>query len=304
MKISKKVIIIGAGPVGLYLGNKLEEAKAPYLIIESSDHVGGQLINLYPEKEIVDIPGIPSIKAKEYIALLDSKINHENIVLNETVQQIEAVSGGIFVKSNKNEYECEDLIIATGLGFTKPRPLGVEHEEEVDNILYSLKDFSFLKDKKVAIFGGGDSALDWAKEISAISNDVHLIHRRLEFRGNPETIKDCVNLNVHLPYVPAFIKVEGNKASSIVINKVIQEGEEPESIEIQVDYILVNYGNIPSNVPFSLDYKGSFIIVNDAQEAKEHIFAVGDACDYENKKRRIAPGNREAEKVLELILNR
>ena len=304
MKNFKKVIIIGAGPVGLYLGNKFEDAKFPYLIIEASDHVGGQLMNLYPEKEIVDIPGINSIKAKEYIALLDSKINHENVHLNETVKQIEVTSAGVLVKTSKDEYECENLILATGLGFTKPRPLGVEHEEEVKNILYSLKDFSFLKGKRVAIFGGGDSALDWAKEISAISDDVHLIHRRLEFRGNPETIKDCTNLKVHLPYVPGNITLDSDLAKTIVINKVIQEGEEPESIEIPVDYILVNYGNIPSNTPFELNYKGAFIIVNESQEAKDHIFVVGDACDYENKKRRIAPGNKEADKVLELILNR
>ena len=301
MKTLHNIIIIGAGPIGLYMGSLLEEKNSPYFIIEASDHVGGQLINLYPEKDIVDIPGIEHIKAKEFIALLETKVSKENIVLNETVNSIEVNNDVVTLTTKNNVYKCDNVVISVGLGFSKPRPLGVEHEDEVDNILYSLKDFSFLKGKKVAIFGGGDSALDWAKEISSISDHAHLIHRRLEFRGNPETIKDCHNLAVHLPYVPASIEVKDNHALSVSINKVIVEGEEPEQITIPVDYILVNYGNVPVNSPFDLSYNGAFIKVNELQEAKERIYAIGDACDYENKKRRIAPGMIEAQKIIDKI---
>jgi len=291
-----RVIIIGAGPIGLYFASKCEEKGVDYLILEGSEEIGGQLTRLYPEKDIVDIPGIECIKAKDYIELLKSKIDLKRIVLSAQVTDIKN-DDKIKLFAGKTAYFCDFLIIATGLGASVPRPLGVEHESECDNIIYSVKTFDHLKDKKVAIFGGGDSALDWAKAISAISDHVHLIHRRLEFRGNPETIKDCKNLHVHLPYVPFSIEYKDGKATSITIKKV--DTEELEKIE--VDYIFVNYGNIASFTSFPFKMEGSFLPVDVSQKVEGRVFAIGDVCAYENKTRRIAPGLKEADKVFETI---
>lgn len=292
-----KVVIIGAGPAGLYFASLCEQKKVDYLVLEASDELGGQLTRLYPEKEIVDIPGITSIKAKEFVELLKSKLNQEKIILNTKVEKIEnncVFAGKITVKA-------QYVIIAIGLGFSSPRPLGVEHENECENILYSLKEFSFLKDKKVAIFGGGDSALDWTKEISKISDGVHLIHRRTEFRGDPKTIENCHNIAIHLPFVPDSIKVQNGIAKSVRIKEVVPIGTNPSFIDIPVDYILVNYGNQPSNSNFGFEQNGLFIKVNESCEIKTNIFAVGDICDYENKKRRIAPLIGECDKVFKII---
>lgn len=296
MRNEYKVIIIGAGPIGLYFASKCEEKGLDYLVLEGSEELGGQLTRLYPEKDIVDIPGIECIKAKDYIELLKSKVSLNRVVLNSKVTDIKN-SDKIQLFAGKTAYFCEFLIIATGLGASVPRPLGVEHESECDNIIYSVKSFDHLKDKKVAIFGGGDSALDWAKAISAISDHVHLIHRRLEFRGNPETIKDSKNLHVHLPYVPASIEYKDGKATSVTIKKVGEELFE----KIDVDYIFVNYGNIASFSSFPFKMEGSFLPVDDSQKVEGHVFAIGDVCAYENKTRRIAPGIKEADKVLEII---
>lgn len=294
--MNKKVIIIGAGPIGLYFASLCEERKIDYLIIEGTASIGGQLTNLYPEKEIVDIPGIESIKAENYIKLLKGKINPKNIVLKEKVENIKC-GENIEVFTEKSSYFCEKLVIATGLGASTPRPLGVEHEKEVSNIIYSVHDFSYLKDKNVAIFGGGDSALDWAKQISSITDNAHLIHRRLEFRGNPETIKDCHNLKIHLPYVPKSIEVQNGVATTVTITKV----DSDETLTIPVDYIFVNYGNIAHQVDFPFDKDGAFLKVNENQEVAKNIFAIGDNCSYENKTRRLAPGIKEANKVIDLI---
>ena len=291
-----KVIIIGAGPIGLYFASKCEEKGIDYLILEGSEELGGQLTRLYPEKDIVDIPGIDCIKAKDYIELLKSKIALNKIVFNAQVSEIKNADK-IQLFTGKTGYFCDFLIIATGLGASVPRPLGVEHESECNNIIYSVKSFDHLKDKKVAIFGGGDSALDWAKAISAISDNVHLIHRRLEFRGNPETIKDCKNLHVHLPYVPSSIEYKDGKATSVTIKKV----DEDKFEKIDVDYIFVNYGNIASFASFPFKMEGSFLIVNDSNNVEGRVFAIGDVCAYENKTRRIAPGLKEADKVFKLI---
>ena len=291
-----KVIIVGAGPIGLYFASKCEEKKIDYLLLEGSNELGGQLTRLYPEKDIVDIPDITSIKAKDYIELLKSKIGPKNIVLEAQVKEVKN-GDKIQIFAGNSVYFCEFLVIATGLGASVPRPLGVEHESECNNIIYSVKSFDHLKGKRVAIFGGGDSALDWAKHISKISDYTHLIHRRLEFRGNPETIKDCKNLHIHLPFIPHSIEYKDGLATSVTIKKV----DEDKFEKIDVDYIFVNYGNIASFTSFPFKMDGSFLCVDKDNKVEGKVFAIGDVCAYENKTRRIAPGIIEANKVLEVI---
>lgn len=295
-----RFIIVGAGPIGLSFARQLENKKVDYLVLEATDQAGGQLVRLYPEKEIVDVNEFETIKAKELIEHLLTKVDLKKIVFNQKVIDIQD-GDSVKVKTNDNEYECDYLVVATGLGTSVPRPLGVEHEKEVSNILYSLEDFSFLKDKKVAIFGGGDSALDWAKQLSKLSDNVHLIHRRLEFRGNADTIKDCHNLAIHLPYVPDHIEIENNKAKSVTIKEVVEEGKEANFLAISVDFILVNYGNIAEANTFNFEKDGAFLKTDSNYKISEHIFAIGDVASYENKKRRIQPGINEADAVLKSI---
>lgn len=290
--MKRKVIIIGGGPIGLYAASKL----ADYLLIEASSTLGGQLTRLYPEKEIVDIPGISSITAKEYIELLKNKIDLSKVHLNEKAIDI-IIGKPIIVKTNKDEYECDNLIVSTGLGFSTPRKLGLEGEDECSNILYHLSDYNFLANKKVTIFGGGDSALDWAKLLSKISDGISLIHRRREFRGNKDTIKDSKNLKLYLPYVPYSLDVKDNLAKSITIKNV----ENDELITLDVDYILVNYGNIAEITNFPLEKENNFFIVDNNFRSKDNIFVVGDASSYNNKKRRIAPGNAEVDTIIKFI---
>ena len=295
------VLIIGGGPAGLYFASKCEKGGLDYLLLEASDTLGGQLPRLYPEKDIVDIKGIDVIKAKDYIVKLVKKVNLDKVILNS--KAIDIIPGSkIKVKTAKDEFETDYLIIATGLGSSTPRPLGVNDEDKVTNIAYKLDDFSVLKDKRVAVFGGGDSALDWAKHLSQISDNISLIHRRLEFRGNADTIKDCKNLKVYLPFVPDHIDVEGNIAKSVTIKEVVEEGKTPKFVAIPVDLILVNYGNIAEQSSFPFEKEGAFLKTNPNDfSITKNIFAIGDVSSYENKKRRIQPSVDEADRVYSLI---
>lgn len=295
------IIIVGGGPAGLYFANKCQNNGLDYLLIEASDTLGGQLPRLYPEKDIVDIKGIDVIKAKDYASKLANNLKKEKILLNTKV--VDIVPGDkIEVKTSTPSFSCDYLVIATGLGSSTPRHLGVDHEFEVKNIVYKLDDYSQLKDKRIAIFGGGDSALDWAKHLSKISNNVSLIHRRLEFRGNADTIKDCHNLAVYLPFIPDHIDAKNNKATSITIREVVEEGKTPKFTAIPVDLILVNYGNIAETTSFNFEKDGSFLKVNPTTYSiTKNIFAIGDVASYENKKRRIQPSIEEADAVFNII---
>lgn len=301
MQMHYHIIVIGGGPAGLYFANKCQNKGLDYLLLEASEALGGQLSRLYPEKDIVDIKGIEVIKAKDYALKLAKSLDENRVLLNTKVLDI--VPGNrVEVKTNSSIFTCDYLVIATGLGSSTPRPLGVEHEFEVDNIVYKLDDFSALKNKRVAIFGGGDSALDWAKHLSKISDNISLIHRRLEFRGNSETIKDCHNLAVYLPYVPDHIEVENSKAKSIVIREVVEEGKTPKFTAIPVDLILVNYGNIAEVSNFNFEKDGSFLKVDPKKcSITKNIFAIGDVASYKNKKRRIQPSIEEADVVFSIV---
>lgn len=295
----EEIIVIGGGPVGLNAAIAFSE-NFKVLLIEAENFLGGQITKLYPQKEIVDLKGIDSIIAKDYITQLVEKCkNNENITihLEEKVEAIE-VKDNITVITSKSEYIAKYLIISVGLGTSSPRLMGLEEEKACQNILYSLKDLAILKDKDVLVLGGGDSALDWTKEISRISEFVTIIHRRKEFRGDFNTIKDIKNVIVKTPFIPIKINRENNKLKSLTI-KNVETGQEET---LNADYVFVNYGNIPLVNTFGTETINNGIVVDDHNQTNiKNVFAVGDIARYENKKFRIQPGLNEIEKIKEYI---
>lgn len=246
------IAIIGGGPIGLYFATLCEKNNIDYAIFEADAFSGGQLTHLYPEKLITNIPNIDSVKAIDYITELLKNIPAHKILFNYKVTSL---------KSLDDTFDY--IIIATGLGNYQPRKLELADEEKY-NILYSLNDYSFLSKKKVVIFGGGDSALDWAKQLSEIS-DVTLVHRRDEFRGNASTIKDC-NLKIYLSYTPEEVTQDNIKIKSVKTGEIVA---------LPYDYVLVNFGQVTSktqfdelpNVYYIGDVTGSRTIAEGIQQA-------------------------------------
>lgn len=291
------VLIIGAGPVGLYAGFSAGLRKLNAAVIESLPYVGGQLTSLYPEKPIYDIPGFKEVKAKDFIETLEEQYNQfKDVVplhLMTQVTNIKKVEDHFVVETTKQTFETKTVLISNGGGTFSPRLLEVENADK-PNVLYSVKTFEQFKDKKILVLGGGDSALDWAIALAGVSKNVILSHRRKEFRAHDTSIEKFKTLGKILtPYTVE--KVLGDKLANQVVLKNVESNEE---LTLDVDYVLVNYGLLTSKNTYGdwgLELENNLVKVNSKYRTNiEGIYAVGNCCQYDGKLKMICPGLGEA----------
>ena len=199
-------LIIGAGPTGLFTAHQLKLIGLDCEIVDNLDKIGGQCIELYPDKPIYDIPAVPECTGKELTNKLLEQIKpfKTEFFLNERVEEVKQDEENWIVKTNKdNEFSAPNIIVAGGVGSFEPRKLAVKEAEKFEDkfLFYAVKDKEQLKNKNISIFGGGDSALDWALELSKFSK-INLIHRRDEFRGAPHTLSAVSYTHLTLPTTP------------------------------------------------------------------------------------------------------
>jgi len=185
--IKTDVVVIGAGPVGLFAVHQLGIIGLKAEVIDNLDKIGGQCIELYPDKPIYDIPAISECTGESLTKSLLEQIKpfKSNFHLNERVQAVSKEENNWKVTTSKEKiFIAPSIIIAGGVGSFEPRKFLIKGIEKFENkgVFYSIKDKNYFKNKKVCIFGGGDSALDWAIELSKLA-EVILVHRRNEFRG-------------------------------------------------------------------------------------------------------------------------
>ena len=196
--IKTDALIIGAGPTGLFTAHQLKLIGLNCEIVDNLDKIGGQCIELYPDKPIYDIPAVPECTGEELTNNLINQLKPFNIKfhMSERVDEVKNNSGYWEVKTSKGKkFSTPNVIIAGGVGSFEPRKFAPKECEKYENktIFYSVKDKTIFKGKTVSIFGGGDSALDWAIELSNNSN-VKLIHRRDEFRGAQSSVNKSKEL--------------------------------------------------------------------------------------------------------------
>jgi len=301
--IKTDAVIIGAGPVGLFAVHQLGIAGLKAEVIDNLDKAGGQCIELYPDKPIYDIPAIPVCTGEELTKNLLKQIEpfKTNFHFNERVQEVSSKNNKWVVKTNKNKtFISPNIIIAGGVGSFEPRKLSLKEAEkhEGKSIFYSVNDKSKFKGKKISIFGGGDSALDWALELSKISN-VTLIHRRDEFRGAPNTLNEIKKLEkagkLAIKTKYQLSAIEGDKN----IESITIKNDEEKKIKIETDYILSFFGLIMKLGPIAewglnMDKKNISINTENFETNKKGIFAIGDICTYPGKLRLILSGFHEA----------
>ncbi len=300
--IKTDVVIVGAGPTGLFCAHQLGIIGLKCEIVDNLDKIGGQCIELYPDKPIYDIPAVPECTGEELTNSLLEQIKpfNFNFHLNDRVQELKKENDNWIIKTtNEKEFHAPNVVIAGGVGSFEPRKFPTKSAEKFDgtSVLYSIKDKSIFKDKSVAIFGGGDSALDWAIELSNTSK-VSLIHRRDEFRGAPASVQKIKELNEN-KIINLFTKysikdVMGNGS----LEEVEIKSEDGESKIIKADYVLGFFGLIMQLGPIAewgLNLNKKTIPVNteNFETNKKGIFAIGDICSYPGKLKLILSGFHE-----------
>lgn len=302
--IKTDVVIIGAGPVGLFTVFELGILGIKCHVVDNLDKIGGQCIELYPDKPIYDIPGLPNCTGRSLIKNLLEQIKPFSAVyhLNQRVESLKESNNSWLIKTSKgSDFLTKNVIIAGGVGSFEPRKLSIDESEKYvgKGLDYQVNDKNLFKNKKVVVFGGGDSALDWALELVNIAQNVTLVHRRSEFKAANHSVSSLMKLadtgriKLKIPY--KISDIEGEKKVEKILIKNIETGE---SEKIEVDNILAFFGLKMELGPINdwgLDFHEKRITVNTKNFQTNHkgIFAIGDICYYPGKLELILSGFHE-----------
>lgn len=294
------ITIIGGGPIGLFTAFYGGMRQCSVKIIESLPQLGGQLSALYPEKYIYDVAGFPKILAQELVNNLKEQMEkfEPTVALDQAVENVEKLADGTFkLTTNREVHYTKTIIITAGNGAFQPRKLELEEavKYEKANLHYFVPDLNKFAGKRVALTGGGDSAVDWALMLEPIAEKVTLIHRRDKFRAHEHSVELLKNSKVEVltPFVPTELVGE-DKINQIVLEEVKSERKEI----INIDELIVNFGFVSSLGPiknWGLEIEKNSIVVNSRMETNvEGIYAAGDICTYDGKVKLIASGFGEA----------
>ena len=303
------IIVIGAGPVGLFTVFEAGLLGLNCTLIDNLDRPGGQCAELYPEKPIYDIPGVPFQTGQEHVNALLKQIEpfEYNLYLDQRVDSLNQIQDGddnyweVITTENK-KFISKNIFIAAGAGSFEPRrPPNIDNPDQYINkgVSYAVRSVDQYKDKNIFIFGGGDSALDWTVELSKTAKSVSLVHRRDAFRGaqhTEEMMRELVKngkVNLLTPYLIDSIKGNG-KVEGVTLKNF--ESNEIESHD--ADELIFLFGlnkKLGPLLEWDLELNGKKISVNteNFQTSKEGIFAVGDINDYPGKMDLILSGFHE-----------
>jgi thioredoxin reductase (NADPH) len=303
--IKTDIIIVGAGPCGLFTVFEAGLLKLRCHLIDVLPQAGGQLSEIYPKKPIYDIPGYPSILAGELVQNLLEQIRpfDPGFTFGERVENLEKTGDKEYtITTNKGtKIQAPVIAIAGGLGCFEPRKPPIEGLDQFEEkgVEYMVKDPEKFRNKKLLIAGGGDSALDWTIELSDIASEITLIHRRTSFKGALDSVDKVMalakNNKVNLITEAQAIGVRGNGILKEVIIKSKEKGEFAQ----QVDHFIPLFGLTPKLGPIAdwgLNINRSAIEVDtfDYQTNLQGIYAIGDINNYPGKLKLILCGFHEA----------
>jgi thioredoxin reductase (NADPH) len=303
--IETDIIIIGAGPTGLFAVFEAGLLKLKCHLIDYLPQPGGQLAEIYPKKPIYDIPGFPSILAGE---LVDNLVKQSSpfdpgYTLGERAENITKTDDNQFIVTTDRgtQHKAPNIMIAGGLGCFAPRKPELSNLEKFEDhgVEYIIKDPEIYRNKKIVIAGGGDSALDWTIFLANVASKVTLVHRRKQFRGaldSVEKVDELANqVKIRLIREAQVSKLDGDQHLTSV--EITQKDQ--EVISLNADHFIPLFGLSPKLGPikeWGLDLGKEAILVDtkDYQTNVPGIFAIGDINQYEGKLKLILCGFHEA----------
>jgi thioredoxin reductase (NADPH) len=303
--ITTEVVIIGAGPCGLFQVFELGLLGIGAHVVDSLQHPGGQCAELYPEKPIYDIPALPVCGAQELVDRLKKQIEpfHPTFHLGqEVVELVRQDSGRFLVRTTRGTtFDTGAVVIAAGVGSFQPRRIGLEGSEPFEGVSlhYRVKSSSVFQGQSLVIFGGGDSALDWTLELLPKARSLTLVHRRPEYRAAPASVAKMQE-HVAAGRMSAF---EALPDSLIVDNGVLRgvriKTRDGATQALPADQLLVFFGLHPKLGPIAewgaeLEKKALKVDTEKFQTSIPGVFAVGDINTYPGKKKLILSGFHEA----------
>jgi thioredoxin reductase (NADPH) len=299
------LIILGAGPAGLYAGFQAGLRQINAIILEALPLEGGQLTTFYPDKPIYDIPGLTSVRADELVVQLTNQWRRFQstvpLIYDQVVTQIESGESGYKLITNTGTvYQAKYICLASGSGLLSAKRLAFEDP----HIHYAMRDLNQFNQQDVLVLGGGDSALDWANTLLPRAKKVTLVHRRTNFRAL-ETSVNAFNKSgtILTPYDVKSLIRQGEK-----LHVTLSHLETKEILNLVVDDIVVCYGFVSAFASYQawgLNANAQGITVNSMMEtSREGVFAVGNAATYPGKSKTIASAFGEVTTVFEVINHR
>lgn len=282
-----ELVIVGAGPTGLFATFLAGLRDINSITLEALDHTGGQIPELYPEKMVYDVQGIPKINAidlrdkmYEQATLFNGKIE-----LSSKVTDIIPDNEKYIIEVNgEKKYRCKAVLICTGIGDFTPRKIGCPGEDEFagKGVEYTVKDVTKFAGKTVAIVGGGDSALDYANELTETAKKIYVLHHSEKFKAAEKTLDSVMkNKEISLLMNTSVTAIKGNKH----IEEISTVNELDKSTgNIKVDSLIIAIGhvgkpNVYKSVNITTSKNGRSIMVNDEYQTNiKGIFAVGDVA--------------------------
>jgi len=300
------LVIIGAGPAGLFSVFEAGMLKIKAHVIDTLEVIGGQCSALYPEKPIYDIPAHPKVLASELIEQLEAQAApfHPVYHLNQRVEKIVKNADGSFTvtTSKATQITCKAVIIAAGCGAFGPNrpPLAGIEEFEGKSVFYSVRSKAEFAGKNVVIAGGGDSAVDWAISLAEICKKVYVVHRRDKFRCAPESADKMKKLSEEgkIELVIPF-QLEALAGNAGKLKAVLVKDFDGNIKELEADYLLPFFGLAMelgpiANWGLSLHKNHIEVDWSTMQTSEKGIYAIGDIATYKNKLKLILTGFAEA----------